>query len=602
MIKKNPFEDSIFAPSRDQKRLDGYDLYPNQLKRLTEEITSKNLNGDHNNQIVMVSSPEAGHGKTHLISKAIRNASAENRILEIKITELEDFNYNDILKVALKSLYKKEPIGNRVKELFGVLIGDLIQNGIVPVANKSTAKKALQNHYLNMLDTNDDNSLIAKWFKGNFDALYPHLVQSLHKLFNISEKSGNFWIQTLFNCELIGLDQAIENLTDYTDDEAHLLLKEYKNLFSNDQRLIFLIDNIDNIFDDKQKCIKIAKLLIKLSDSDFSSTTIFSVNDDLWESSFRDFIPSALKDRINESNLRLDGLDLETAKKFLIDRILCSNHDKETVNGILKAINLENLFTVPHKETRPSARYLLRLASQQWNNMEVQRTQLNVSKARDNNIILDESTDTVTSIKEMMKEVNERAKVKAKNKTSFSLPQELKPPFKEIEATAPESVKDFAEHRNELYASHQSLFDVEALKYTLKVAGKRSPIIKYNELKIDNGLEASSWLSNETEFIFGFEPPSKTKYWIELIKESQNSKAKESKIIAFSNQESDKFESNDFDEIIQDKINVIQLRREDLASLSASNTIIQESDDEGKIFSQIAPELDAIWKKITKSA
>ena len=69
-----------------------------------------------------------------------------------------------------------------------------------------------------------------------------------------------------------------------------------------------------------------------------------------------------------------------------------------------------------------------------------------------------------------------------------------------------------------------------------------------------------------------------------------------------SNQESDKFESNDFDEIIQDKINVIQLRREDLASLSASNTIIQESDDEGKIFSQIAPELDTIWKKITKSA
>ena len=66
---------------------------PNQLKRLTEEITTKNLNGVHNNQIIMVSSPQAGHGKTHLISKAIRNASAENRILEIKITELEDFNY-----------------------------------------------------------------------------------------------------------------------------------------------------------------------------------------------------------------------------------------------------------------------------------------------------------------------------------------------------------------------------------------------------------------------------------------------------------------------------------------------------------------------------
>ena len=70
-------------------------------------------------------------------------------------------------------------------------------------------------------------------------------------IFYISEKFGDFWIQTLFNCELIGLDQAIENLTDYTDDEAHLLLKEYKNLFSNDQRLIFLIDHIDNIFSER---------------------------------------------------------------------------------------------------------------------------------------------------------------------------------------------------------------------------------------------------------------------------------------------------------------------------------------------------------------
>ena len=217
--------------------------------------------------------------------------------------------------------------------------------------------------------------------------MYPHLVQSLNRLFNISEKSGNFWIRTLYDCELIGLDQAIENLTEYTDNEAHLLLKEYQNLFCNDQHLIFLIDNIDNIFDDNQKCIKIAKLLIKLSESDFSSTTIFSVNDDLWESSFKDSIPSALKDRINESNLRLDGFNFETAKRFLIDRISSSNYDKETVNGIFQGINLEALFALPRNKNRPSARNLLRIASKQWENMETQRTQLNISEADKGTII-----------------------------------------------------------------------------------------------------------------------------------------------------------------------------------------------------------------------
>ena len=94
----------------------------------------------------------------------------------------------------------------------------------------------------------------------------------------------------------------------------------------------------------------------------------------------------------------------------------------------------------------------------------------------------------------------------------------------------------------------------------------------------------------------------KTSYWIELLKQSQKSNAKTSKIISFSPSESDNYETSDFDEIIQDQINIIQLPREDLASLAAGNTVIQESDDEGKIFSQIAPELDAIWKKITKTA
>ena len=130
----------------------------------------------------------------------------------------------------------------------------------------------------------------------------------------------------------------------------------------------------------------------------------------------------------------------------------------------------------------------------------------------------------------------------------------------------------------------------------------RSPIIDFKEYKTGEDLIASSWHSNEIEFIFGFEPPEKTSYWIELLKQSQKSNAKTSKIISFSPSESDNYETSDFDEIIQDQINIIHLPREDLASLAAGNTVIQESDDEGKIFSQIAPELDAIWKKITKTA
>ena len=104
---------------------------------------------------------------------------------------------------------------------------------------------------------------------------------------------------------------------------------------------------------------------------------------------------------------------------------------------------------------------------------------------------------------------------KSENFSSES-PIEIEPVFKEIENNAPDCVKDFAQHRDELYFGKQSLFDIEALKYTLKVAGNRSPIIDFKEFKTGEDLIASSWHSNEIEFIFGFEPPEKTSYWIEL--------------------------------------------------------------------------------------
>jgi hypothetical protein len=260
------------------------------------------------------------------------------------------------------------------------------------------------------------------------------------------------------------------------------------------------------------------------------------------------------------------------------------------------------LFSLALEERKPSPRKILRIASKQWEEMESQRAQLNNDSDQNNVDTLDESSVTVQSIKKMMRAVNDRNKEEIQRTSPSELPIEIEPVFKEIENNAPDCVKDFAQHRDELYFGKQSLFDIEALKYTLKVAGNRSPIIDFKEFKTGENLIASSWHSNEIEFIFGFEQPEKTSYWIELLKQSQKSNAKTSKIISFSSSESDNYETSDFDEIIQDQINIIQLPREDLASLAAGNTVIQESDDEGKIFSQIAPELDAIWKKITKTA
>ena len=63
----------------------------------------------------MVSSAEAGYGKSHLIYKAVNNASASSRSLNLKIDNLQDFSFGDIFKAALRSLYEEIPFATRLE-------------------------------------------------------------------------------------------------------------------------------------------------------------------------------------------------------------------------------------------------------------------------------------------------------------------------------------------------------------------------------------------------------------------------------------------------------------------------------------------------------
>ena len=166
---------------------------------------------------------------------------------------------------------------------------------------------------------------------------------------------------------------------------------------------------------------------------------------------FKGLIPSALKDRINESNLRLDGLDQEMAKLFIAERMTALNYGKNIINGVLESVNFRELFSLTLEERKPSPRKILRIASKQWEEMESQRAQLNKDSDQNNVDTLDESSVTVQSIKKMMRAVNDRNKEEIQRTSPSELPIEIEPVFKEIENNAPDCVKDFAQHRDELY-------------------------------------------------------------------------------------------------------------------------------------------------------
>ena len=182
----------------------------------------------------------------------------------------------------------------------------------------------------------------------------------------------------------------------------------------------------------------------------------------------------------------------------------------------------------------------------------------------------------------MMRSVNQR-NVSAQAKTTQTVAES---PWEEPDINAPSSVKDFSHQRNELYSSGQSLFDTEAIRYTLEMAGKRSPIIEYREFDVHGNSSASSWLSPEMEIIFGFEPADRIPYWRALVDQAENSPMQNSKVIAFKSPGEENFQFDALNGSAKENLDILELDREELASIAAGKSIINASDSEEETFSE----------------
>jgi len=552
----------------------------------------------------MVSSPSAGHGKTHLISEALNSHSSVSTPVQINLSTQSHCSYSFILQQIISYLSDRppekslSPLATMTRSLFADLICNLVTNEIVPVENKSTAIKGLNQHYDKMLNLKDRSSLIAEWFKQNITALFPHLVTALINKTGLSNESCEFWIEILYGCELDGPELIKKEINSLTDHDAKNRIGEFNTFITQDQPLILVFDHLDLLYKNTEKSLKLTQLLADITQQAVVPLTILAINDDLWESTFTNAIPSAIRDRINERNVQLKGIPFQTAKELIRYRMECANLESNTVSGFIDRIDLEEFYQSTPKEGLPSPRQILRMASSEWVKGRTDKVLLSKPSTAKRPELTQHSnpSETLQRIQKMMRSVNQRTEPKPTQSTETIADL----PWKEPDENAPSSVKDFADQRNELFSSGQSLFDTEAIRYTLEMAGRRSPIIEYREFDVHGESSASSWLSPEMEIIFGFEPAERIPYWRALVDQAENSPMESSKVIAFKSPDEENFQFDVLNGTARKNLDVLELDREELASIAAGRSIITASNSEEETFSEIAPELEFLWRRITR--
>ena len=608
MTRDNPFEDSIFNPDSLLQSGESVSLYPKELDLIKDHILSSNQSTNHKGKILMVSSPDSGQGKTHLIAEALESKSTISTSVQINLSEDSKLNYSFILQQIIFFLSHESskgslsPLSLMARTLFADLICNLVTDGIVPVENKSTAINGLRKHYDKMLNFRDRSSLIAEWFKQNISALFPHLVTALMNKTGLSNRSCEFWIEILYGCELDGPEIIINEINSLNDHDAQTRIEEFNKSISHERPLTLIFDHLDLLYKNTEQSLKLTQLLTSLTRQGVLPLVILAINDDLWDSTFTNAIPSAVRDRVNEINVRLNGISIHSAQELIRHRIERAGSEPHTADNFINRIDLEQLYQSTSKKVLPSPRQILRMASTEWLKGRNDKVFLNKPSTLKGQKITHHSapTETLQRIQKMMRSVNQRTASSSNQSAETTKETIVNSPWKDPEKNAPSSVKDFANQRNELYSSGQSLFDTEAIRYTLEMAGRRSPIIEYREFDVHGDSSASSWLSPEMEIIFGFEPAERIPYWRALVDQAENSPMQSSKVIAFKSPEEKNFQLDELNGSARKNLDVLELNRGDLASIAASRAIINASDSEEETFSQIAPELDFLWRRITR--
>ena len=114
------------------------------------------------------------------------------------------------------------------------------------------------------------------------------------------------------------------------------------------------------------------------------------------------------------------------------------------------------------------------------------------------------------------------------------------------------------------------------------------------------GSSASCWRSPDHEILFGFEPAEQIPYWRALIEQAGESPLTLSKVVVFTPEGTPPIIREGLNGEARERLDILELDRGALASIAATRKVLLHADSQEDTFAQIAPELDFLWRRITR--
>ena len=131
---------------------------------------------------VLLRSPRAGYGKTHLLTQVARHFGASHEFVLLSLADGSRVNPGTVLEDVLRRLCRPLPAAGGLTELdllarrvLALGLEPLVRSGDVPCQDRDSALAALRERATETFDFHHPNAVTAHWTRENFGVLGPRL-------------------------------------------------------------------------------------------------------------------------------------------------------------------------------------------------------------------------------------------------------------------------------------------------------------------------------------------------------------------------------------------------------------------------------------------
>lgn len=321
-------------------------------------------------RIFLVTAPEAGYGKSHLVARLRDHLGTIATTITLPFDRSKPVAWPVALSSVLRQLSARPALRSHsitlLEEVSRYFLSRLVLDTLATgaVRDRDCPETAAKMHaeFASLFARDSDSKILAWVDRRSADLTRLSNPEFLANL-GLGKAELGFWARVFVDLNLRE-EVALDRLRGLSNGEARERLLQLLRIATDYRPIMLVADGLDGFYSSETAGMEIAEIVNGIRERVPRSVTLVCVNDDVWNSVFEKYLPSAWLDRLTSEKTQLRAITPEAANDLIRCRLSKTSISPTAAERFVGRVSADHLWI--DAETRVTPRTALRQASDLW--------------------------------------------------------------------------------------------------------------------------------------------------------------------------------------------------------------------------------------------